>query len=102
MKNSKKIELIEKFVDSIDNLCRVNVLTGAWDYRRNSFRKWFDGEVNGNNYLKSFNDNWDDFRVREKFYHKFIETERKSRFFVEQRAVYRTEIDEILEKLVKL
>lgn len=72
-------EFIEAFVEAVCQLSRANRLTGIWDNRRfQACKEPFEN-------------------VDCQYLYK---TEKLSRFNVEQRAVYRAQIDVLFEKLL--
>ena len=72
---------INAFVDAFCNLCRANRVTGIWDNRRfQECKKPFE-------------------QVDARYLYK---TEKLSRHNVELRAVHRTEIDVLLDKLLEM
>ena len=73
-------ELVKNLVSDLSSLAYVNRMTGLWDHLRN---KLCDQTSDENLSLT-----------------KIIETEKQSRFFVEQRARFRGRIDENLKILI--
>jgi hypothetical protein len=73
---------VHKLVNHCSDLAYVNRMTGLWDHKRGELCRI-------ENLLSSTVE-------------QIAETERKSRYFVEKRALHRTEIDGIIMRLVHL
>jgi len=83
--NSERKLLIQGFVSDISNLAISNRMTGLWDHLR--------GEICSKSDLNEVNIS------------EIVQTEKKSRHFVEERSRYRTRIDvqfkELLENYIQ-
>jgi hypothetical protein len=101
---------ISQFVDDIEMLVACNRWVGIWDNRRNEMRGLYDRDCSDNN------GHW---RVSDtivctskaqtitrisagssEFLKDFVETERKSRQYVEGRAKYRSRIEDFTQSFV--
>lgn len=76
-------QLTSEFMFNLSELIRVNIFTGYWDSKRNDLRKKIDKKE-----MVPFK--------------TFVDTERFSRKYVEQRAVHRGEIENITKQLAEL
>ena len=88
LQNTPSGPLWYNLIVNVSGLCESNSRTGANDKLRGNLRKQYDAELEGTRSLE--------------FLEKFAKSERDSRFWCEQRCLYRTKIDGIFEKLVKL